>query len=68
MDMLERFISLSFILEIWERADKKQHCLEIEKMLEMNGLKYISTPRKPNSKGVSYGGAALVVNLEKIYM
>ena len=64
-NMLERLISVSFISEIWERADKKLHCLEIENMLEMNGLKYISTPRKPNSKGVSYGGAALVINLEK---
>ena len=38
---------------------------EIEKMLEMSGLKYISSARPPNKKGVSYGGAAIVVNLEK---
>ena len=64
-DMLERRISVSFVSEIWQREDKKQHCVEIERMLEIDGLKYISTPRKPNSKGVSYGGAALIVNQEK---
>ena len=39
--------------------------MEIEKMLELDGLKYISTPRQPNKKGVSYGGAAIIVNTEK---
>ena len=34
-------------------------------MLEINGLQYISSPSPPNKKGVSYGGAAIVVNLEK---
>ena len=34
-------------------------------MLELSGLKYFSTTRPPNKKGVSYGGAAIVVNLEK---
>ena len=31
----------------------------------MHGLNYISTSRKPNSKGVSYGGAAIIVNSER---
>ena len=34
-------------------------------MLEMDGLQYISTARPPNAKGVSYGGAAIVVNKSK---
>ena len=34
-------------------------------MLELRGLKYISCPRPPNAKGVSYGGAAIVVNLQR---
>ena len=34
-------------------------------MLETHGLKYISTPRPKNSKGKTYGGAAIVVNTEK---
>ena len=31
----------------------------------MEGLQYISTSRPPNAKGVSYGGAAIVVNVNK---
>ena len=64
-DILEREIDLSFCTEIWENENKKEHKFEIEKMLEISGLKYISTSRKPNSKGVAYGGAAIVVNLRK---
>ena len=63
--MLERNISVSFVSEIWQRSDKKEHSLEIEKMLEEDGLKYISTARKANARGISYGGAALIVDLEK---
>ena len=64
-DMVERNISVSFVSEIWQRSDKKEHNLEIEKMLEEDGLKYISTTRKPNERGISYGGAALIVDLER---
>ena len=64
-DILERKIDLSFLVEIWEQVHKPEHQFEIEKLLELHGLKYISTSRKPNSKGVSYGGAAIVVNLKK---
>ena len=39
-DVLERKISVSFVSEIWEGADKKEHQIEIEKMLEEDGLKY----------------------------
>ena len=35
---------------------------EIEKMLQMDGLKYISTPRPAKNRG---GGVALIVDLEK---
>ena len=64
-DMLERSIDLGFLVEIWENSTKAVHRLEIERMLEMSGLEYISTARPPNAKGVSYGGAAIVVNVEK---
>ena len=63
--MLERNIELGFLVEIWENITKAEHRLEIERMLEMSGLEYISTARPPNAKGVSYGGAAIVVNVEK---
>ena len=57
-DMLERQIDCGFLQEIWEQSDNIEHKNEVEKMLEINGLKYISCPRPKNSKGVSYGGVA----------
>ena len=64
-DLLERNVDVGFLTEIWEQAHKSEHQFEIEKMLELNGLQYISAPRAPNKKGVSYGGAAIVVNKSK---
>lgn len=64
-DVLERKIDCGFLTEIWEHEDNSTHQFEIEKLLELHGLKYISTSRKPNRKGVCYGGAAILVNLEK---
>ena len=62
--MLERNIDVGFCSEIWENSTNLEHSQEIERLLEINGLKYISTARPQNSKGVSYGGAAIVVNLQ----
>ena len=64
-DLLERNIDCGFLSEVWEQTHNSEHQFEIEKMLEMSGLQYISTARPPNKKGVSYGGAAIVVNLKK---
>ena len=60
-DMLERSVDVGFLSEIWENSTNAEHSFEIEKLLETSGLKYISTPRPPNAKGVCYGGAAIVV-------
>ena len=57
--MLERDISLSLLSEIWEKKNSKKHKFELEKILQLDGLKYISTPRS-QKRG---GGAAIVVNL-----
>ena len=59
-DFLEREIGLSLLSEVWQKKGKKKHNLEIEKMLQMEGLKYISTPRPSCKRG---GGTAIVVNL-----
>ena len=64
-DVLERMIDLGFLQEIWEQSENKSHQFEIEKLLEIDGLQYISTPRPKNAQGKSYGGAAMVVNTEK---
>ena len=62
-DIFERSIDCAFLSEIWEQKDNKNHQQEIEKMLEMDGLRYISTPRP---KG--WGGAAILVNQEKFHL
>ena len=61
-DMLERSIDVAFCSEIWEQSEKREHILEIEKMLELDGLEYLSISRPSNTRG---GGAAIIVNLEK---
>ena len=60
-DLIEREISLSLISEVWEKTTCKKQRFEIESMCQIEGLKYISTPRL-NKRG---GGAAIVVALEK---
>ena len=64
-DLLERKIDVGFCQEIWQQTKNSEHRFEIEKMLQIDGLQYISTTRPPNRKGVSYGGAAIIVNSEK---
>ena len=58
-DMIERKVDCAFVSEVWEQSEDKGHLAEIEKMLQMDGLQYISTSR-PNKK--SGGGVALIVN------
>ena len=62
IDMLERGISVAFISEIWEKSEDKEHIKHIETMLELDGLKYISTLRPNNKKG---GGTAIIVNQDR---
>ena len=57
-DILERNITVAILSEVWEKANCKKQQFEWEKMLQMEGLKYISTPRL-TKRG---GGAAIVVN------
>ena len=64
-DMLEREVDCAFLCEIWENVANRSHQYEIEKLLELNGLKYHSFARSKSKRGVCYGGAALVVNLKK---
>ena len=57
--MIERETDVSFVTEIWEKESSKTHARKIEELLELRGIKYISTPRR-NKRG---GGAAIIVNL-----
>ena len=61
-DMKERDIGVSLLSEIWEKPGKRKHKFNIERMLHMDGFKYISTPRPPTRRG---GGAAIVAPVEK---
>ena len=61
IDMIEREISAALLSEVWEKASCNKQQFEIEKMFQLDGLKYISTPRT-QKRG---GGAAIVVNTEK---
>ena len=60
IDMKERNISVGFVSEVWEKSEDKHHSFEVEKMLEINGLKYISKSRPSNKRG---GCVALVIDL-----
>ena len=62
LDMDERSVDISFLTEIWEKLENKKHQFRLEELFEMNGIKYISTPRPGAQRG---GGAAIAVRLEK---
>ena len=50
-DMRERNMSVGFVSEVWEKSEDKIHSLEVEKMLELHGLKYMSKARPSNKRG-----------------
>ena len=59
--MKMRDISCAMLSEVWQKANCKKQQFELEKMLNMDGIKYISTPRM-TKRG---GGAAICVSLER---
>ena len=59
-DMIEREILVALLSEVWEKTSCKKLQHKLEKMFQLDGLKYISTPRT-TKRG---GGAAIVVNIE----
>ena len=61
-DFHEREVDFNLLCEIWEKSLSKRHLHEMEKMLELDGLKYLSTPR--THKGG--GGVAIVCNQKKL--
>ena len=60
-DILQREGDICFLTEVWEKQENKKHQQKIEKMFEMSGIHYISTPRPGPKRG---GGAALAVRTE----
>ena len=63
IDMFERALDVASVSEVWEKSEKKEHAFEAEKMLENDGLKYLSKYRPSSTRG---GGVAIITNLEKI--
>ena len=55
-------VDFALLCEVWHKAENKKHGKAIEGMLELNGLKYMSTSRPKGKRG---GGAAIIVNLER---
>ena len=60
-DLKERKTPLSFLTEIWEKKENKEHQEAIEHMCQMNGLSYISLPRPGRKRG---GGCAVLYRSE----
>ena len=58
-------MDVNLCCEVWEKSEDKKHKGEIEKMLELDGLKYFSTTRPRGKRG---GGAAIIVNTEHFYV
>ena len=49
--MEEREADLAFLSEVWEKQENLKHQAKLEKMLEIRGIQYISTPRPGQVRG-----------------
>ena len=63
IDFFEHQVDVSLVCEIWQQTENLKHMYYIEQMLQMEGLQYFSTPRPRGKRG---GGAAIIVNKEKL--
>ena len=63
VDMDMRSTDLCFLTEVWQLAENKKHQAAIEELLELQGIKYVSTPRPGARRG---GGTALACS-EKFF-
>ena len=65
-DILERQIDIAFLQEIWEDSENSNFQEEMEKMYQLNNLKYASSPRPKvqlkTKRNAAYGGTAVIVN------
>ena len=64
-DMDMRDSDISFLTEVWQKSESKKHQQAIEFMLEMTGIKYVSTPRPGVRRG---GGTALACSQRRFVM
>ena len=64
-DMEMRTTDLCFLTEIWQEAENRKHQEAIEELLEIHGVKYVSTPRPGARRG---GGTAVACSEEFFHM
>ena len=50
-DIHMRATDISILTEVWQKTENKRHQKLIESMLEMKGIKYVSTPRPGAKRG-----------------
>ena len=61
-DILMRDIEVQIASETWEKESNNKLKSDLEELLEIHGLKYISCPRPNKKRG---GGAAIIVNTRR---
>ena len=61
-DIRMRSIGAALCSETWHKEDKKKHKAETERLLFMEGFKFLSTPRPPGKRG---GGCGIVGDLSR---
>ena len=61
-DMEMRSMDLCFLTEVWQQTENKRHQQAIEELLELKGIKYVSTPRPGARRG---GGTAFACSEER---
>ena len=64
-DMEMRSSDLCFLTEVWEQSENRKHKEAIEELLELKGIKYVSTPRPGARRG---GGTALACSEEFFHL
>ena len=62
IDFLKRGLDMLICSETWQKDENMVLKSNIEKLLEEDGLTFISCPRPSNKRG---GGCAVIVNLNK---
>ena len=69
-DMKMRSISVSLISETWHKESKKKHVHEVQRILNMEGIKFVSAARPGGRRGGGCGIAADLThyNLDKLDM
>jgi hypothetical protein len=64
-DINMRATDICFLTEVWQKLENRKHQKCIESMLELKGIKYVSTPWPGARRG---GGTALACSADRFVM